>query len=214
MLTMNTYKAAEFARLAGVSVKTLQRWDRAGQLKPAARTPGNRRLYSQEQLNTLLNRISKRERVCVAYLRVSRQAQTPHLSRQKTALEQFCIAKGVAVDEWLTEIGGGLNFKRPKFTELVDRILRGEIATLVIAHQDRLARFGYDLLVHLCQTHDCHIVVLNVEALSPEQEMVQDLVTITHCFSVRLSGLRHYRQAVQKALRDDQVAQDSTQPHA
>jgi len=37
---MNTYKASEFAKLAGVSVKMLQRWDREGQLKPAARTPG------------------------------------------------------------------------------------------------------------------------------------------------------------------------------
>lgn len=49
-------------------------------------------------------------------------------------------------------MGGGLNFKRPKFTDLMDRILDGEISTLVMAHKDRLARFGYDLLAHVCQT--------------------------------------------------------------
>jgi len=217
---MNTYKANEFARLAGVSVKTLQRWDREGKLKPAARTPGNRRLYSQEQLNTLLNRVPSRARVIVAYSRVSSQAQKPDLANQKKALEQFCLAKGIAIDEWISEIGGGLNFKRPKFTGLVDRIVRGEIATLVIAHKDRLARFGYDLLVHLCRTHDCQIVVLNTESLSPEQELVQDWMTITHCFSARLDGLRTYRKAVQKALKtdrgqpDDQSPQDSPQSHA
>jgi predicted site-specific integrase-resolvase len=43
---MNTYNRADFARLAGGSVKTLQRWDREGQLKPAARTPGNQRIYA------------------------------------------------------------------------------------------------------------------------------------------------------------------------
>lgn len=200
---MNTYKVAEFARLAGVSVKTLQRWDRDGKLKPASRTPGNRRLYTQEQLNTLLHRQPAEQRVTVAYLRVSSQAQKPDLANQRKALEQFCIAKGLPVDEWLTEIGGGLNFKRPKFLALVDRILQGEIATLVIAHKDRLARFGYDLLVHLCQTQGCQLVVLNTESLSPEQEMVQDLMTITHCFSARLYGLRNYRKAMEKALKDD-----------
>jgi putative resolvase len=213
MLIMSTYKANEFAKLAGVSVKTLQRWDREGQLKPAARTPGNRRLYTQEQLNALLNRKPNRERAAVVYLRVSSQAQKPDLANQKDALEKFCIAKGLTVDEWISEIGGGLNFKRPKFTELVDRMMRGEIATLVIAHKDRLVRFGYDLLVHLCQTHDCQILVLNTESLSPEQEMVQDLMTITRCFSARLSGLRNYRKAVQKALKDDQSAPDSAKSH-
>ena len=211
---MNTYKAAEFAKLAAVSVKTLQRWDRDGQLKPASRTPGNRRLYSQEQLNTLLNRRPDRQRVSVAYLRVSSQAQKPDLANQKTALEQFCIGKGLTVDEWISEIGGGLNFKRPKFTDLIDRIIYGEISTVVIAHKDRLARFGYDLLVHLCQTHDCQLIVLNTESLSPEQEMVQDLMTITHCFSARLYGLRNYRKAVKQALDNDQGTQNTPQSHA
>ena len=150
----------------------------------------------------------------VAYLRVSGQAQKPDLADQKAALEQFCIARGIAVDEWISEIGGGLNFKRPKFSEQVDRVMRGELSTLVIAHQDRLARFGFELLTHLCETHDCQIVELNTESLSPEQEMVQDLMTIIDCFSSRLDGLRNYHRVIQKALQDGQSAQDTAQPHA
>lgn len=211
---MNTYNAAQFAKLAGVSVKTLQRWDREGRLKPAARTPGNRRLYTPVQLNQVLNRVSEARQDTIAYLRVSSQAQKPDLSNQKTALEQFCIARGIAVDEWISEIGGGLNFKRPKFSDLVDRIVRSEVSILVIAHKDRLARFGYELLAHLCETHGCQIVVLNTESLSPEQEMVQDLMTIVHCFSSRLYGLRNYRKAIQKAMTDDQGAQDPAQSNA
>jgi len=49
---------------------------------------------------------------------------------------------------------------------------------------------------------------MNIEARSPEQELVQDLITITHCFSSRLYGLRTYRKALQKALKDDQSAQN------
>jgi predicted site-specific integrase-resolvase len=203
---MSTLTAAEFSRLVGVNIKTLQRWDREGKLKPAYRTPGNRRMYSQDQLDELLHRAPTNHQVAVAYMRVSSQSQKPDLANQKKALEQFCIAQGIAIEEWILEIGGGLNFKRPKFTSLLDRILHEEISTLVIAHKDRLARFGYDLLLHLCRTHNCRIVVLNTESLSPEQEMVQDLMTITHCFSGRLYGLRDYRKAVRKALRDDKGA--------
>ena len=175
------------------------------------RTPGNRRLYTLEQLNQVLNRALKSKQVTVAYLRVSSQAQKPDLSNQKAALEQFCIARGIAVDEWISEIGGGLNFERPKFSDLVDRIVRSELSTLVIAHKDRLARFGYELLAHLCETHGCQIVVLNTQSLSPEQEVVQDLMTIVDCFSSRLYGLRNYRKAIQKAMTDDQGTQDPAQ---
>jgi putative resolvase len=45
--------------------------------------------------------------------------------------------------------------------------------------------------------------VLNQEQLSPEQEMVQDLLTIVHCFSARLYGLRNYRKKLDEALHLD-----------
>jgi putative resolvase len=47
---------------------------------------------------------------------------------------------------------------------------------------------------------------MNTETLSPEQEVVQDLITITYCFSSRLYGLRTYRQALEKTIEDDQGA--------
>lgn len=42
------YKPKEFSELLGVSVKTLQRWDKKG-LLVAYRTPTNRRYYTHEQ---------------------------------------------------------------------------------------------------------------------------------------------------------------------
>ena len=47
------YKCGDFAKLAGVSVKTLQRWDREGILR-AKRTPTNRRYYTQGDLDKVL----------------------------------------------------------------------------------------------------------------------------------------------------------------
>ena len=52
---MVSYKPKDFAKLIGVSVITLQRWDNAGILK-ANRTPTNRRFYTQEQYATYVKR--------------------------------------------------------------------------------------------------------------------------------------------------------------
>ena len=45
---ITNYKPKDFAELLGVSVKTLQRWDREGTLK-ANRTPTDRRYYTYAQ---------------------------------------------------------------------------------------------------------------------------------------------------------------------
>ena len=44
-----TYNITQASEIIGVSVKTLQRWDREGKLV-ASRTPSNRRYYTREQL--------------------------------------------------------------------------------------------------------------------------------------------------------------------
>ena len=48
------YRPNEFADLAGVSVKTLHRWDSSGKLKPL-RTIGGHRYYTDEQLVANVN---------------------------------------------------------------------------------------------------------------------------------------------------------------
>lgn len=56
------------------------------------------------------------------------------------------------------------------------------------AHRDRLTRFGYAWFEHVAPLRGCELLVLNQQRHSPEQEMVQDMMTIVHCFSSRLYG--------------------------
>ena len=194
------------ARLLGVSVKTLQRWEREGRLIPAARTPGNRRLYTEAQLREFigLQRSGGVEPTRhVAYCRVSSAAQKPDLINQRCVLEEFVAAKGLANVEFVEEVGGGLNFRRERFLALMDEIGRREVKVLVVAHRDRLTRFGFEWFEHYARVNGCEVLVLNQERLSPEQEMVQDLMTIVHCFSSRLYGLRNYRKRLDEALKQD-----------
>lgn len=48
----SVFRPHEFAKLAGVSVKTLQRWDNAGTFR-AYRMPSGRRYYTQAHLDEL-----------------------------------------------------------------------------------------------------------------------------------------------------------------
>ncbi len=95
----------EFAEQIGVSVETLRRWDRTGKL-PAKRTPSNHRYYTEEDLAVARGlKPAVENRSIVVYCRVSSQKQKSELANQKDAMEQFCLARGYAVDEWITEIG-------------------------------------------------------------------------------------------------------------
>jgi predicted site-specific integrase-resolvase len=202
---MNTMNIKQSADYLGRVVKTLQRWERSGVLVPVSRTKTNRRVYTKEQLDEYLGlrREVPRPTRLIAYCRVSSVAQRPDLLNQRKALEDFCVGRGLAGVEFVTETGGGLNLLRPKFLDLMKSVERGEVMTLVIAHKDRLCRFGFDWFARFCEQHGCTLLVLNHETLSPEQEMIQDLLAIVHCFSARLYGLRNYRKALKKALEKD-----------
>ena len=90
------------------------------------RTPTNRRVYTIEQLDVFLGqrREKKMPYRVIAYCRVSSVAQRPDLKNQRRTLEDFCASRGLAGVEFVEEIGGGLNFKRKKFTTIMDAVVR------------------------------------------------------------------------------------------
>lgn len=186
------------AELIGVSVPTLQRWDREGVLK-AHRTPTNRRYYTKEQYLKYINEPIENQRKVIGYLRVSSRNQTDDLKNQKQFIKQFCNAKGIVVDDYMTDIGSGLNYKRKNWNELLDQVMNNEIETIYITYKDRFIRFGYEWFENLCHKHDTKIVILNDKDSSPQQELVEDLISIIHVFSCRIYGLRKYK----KKIRED-----------
>jgi putative resolvase len=193
----------EFAQKLGVTVKTLQRWDQSGKL-PAKRTPSGHRYYNEEDAAIALGlKPTPRQRKTIVYCRVSSNPQKPELDNQLKAMEQFCLGRGVAVDEWITEIGGGLNFKRKKFLKMLLEGVNGEIEMIVVAHRDRLCRFAFDLIESLLREKNCQILVANQISLSPQQELVEDLLAIIHCFSYRLYGSRNYTKQVTQTINQE-----------
>jgi predicted site-specific integrase-resolvase len=172
------FKPHEFAQKIGVSVKTLQRWDVAGKL-PAKRTLSGHRFYTESDLLIAQGlKPVEANRKIVVYCRVSSSGQKPELKNQISAMEAFCLGRGLAVDDWISEIGGGLDFKRKKFLAMIMGMLKGEISTIVVAHKDRMCRFAFEFILELATSVNCEIIVANQESLSPQQELVEDLMAI------------------------------------
>lgn len=195
------YKPKEMAELIGVSVPTLQRWDREGVLK-AHRTPTNRRYYTKEQYLKYINEPIKNQRKVIGYLRVSSRNQIDDLENQKQFIKQFCNAKGIVVDDYMTDIGSGLNYKRKNWNKLLDQVMNNEIETIYITYKDRFIRFGYEWFESLCHKYDTKIVILNDKDSSPQQELIEDLISIIHVFSSRIYGLKKYKKNIQE---DDEL---------
>jgi predicted site-specific integrase-resolvase len=43
----------------------------------------------------------------------------------------------------------------------MEQVSKREISTIVVAHKDRLVRFGFDFVEWFCTLNNCQIVVLN-----------------------------------------------------
>jgi putative resolvase len=195
----NIYSPKEFGKLIGRTTNTLQKWDREGKLKAHRSPTTNRRYYTHDQYLQYRGLVAEDQGLTIVYTRVSGVAQKPDLAHQIHALEAYCKQHSITVDEWMSDIGSGLNYKRKHFNRLFEMIELGQVRRLVIAHRDRLVRFGYDYFEAFCQRHHTEIVVMNGESLSPEQELVHDFIAIVTEFSARLHGLRSYRKVLKDA---------------
>ncbi|HDR4422959.1 TPA: IS607 family transposase [Bacillus cereus] len=134
------------------------------------------------------------------YTRVSNPGQKDDLENQVEFLKTFANARGMIVDEVIKDIGSGLNYNRKQWNKLIDSCMERNISTIIIAHKDRFVRFGYDWFEEFLRKMGVGIMIVNNEKLSPQEELVQDLISIIYVFSCRIYGLRTYK----KKISDDE----------
>ena len=121
----------------------------------------------------------------------------------------------------ISDIGSGLNFKRRKFIHLMERVARREIDTIVIAHKDRLCRFGFDFIEWFCNLNNCQIVVLNNAYKTPHQELMDDFMAIMHrlvlsfifCVGMKKKYVAKTKKSSAVSAEDDEIfyIQDNSQ---
>ena len=202
---MKRYKVGEFAKLLNVTVKTLQNWDKQGTLK-AYRTPTNQRFYTEEQLNQVLGLSNKSQEektgLKIGYCRVSTNNQKNSLQNQEEFLRSYTNAKGVILDEVLTDIDSGINYNRRNFNKILELVEAGEVLEIYVTYKDRFVRFGFDWFNTFCEKHGAKIIILNQPSTSPEQELAEDLLNIVTMFSERNNVLRTYKKQLEQNLNE------------
>ena len=203
-LNEKIYSVSEFANKVGYHYKTLQVLDKKG-IFPAKRNQRNRRYYTDEDYYLFLNQIAKipveennnnvhQKRLIITYSRVSSHGQKDDLKSQQSFIENFVASNGLQVDENLFDIGSGLNYERKNFLKILELVEQEQVKKIIIAHKDRFVRFGFDYFQNFCKKHNTEIVIINLDSCSPEQEFTEDLISIIHCFSSKLYGLRKYNK--------------------
>ena len=80
-----------------------------------------------------------------------------------------------------------------------------KIKTTIVTPKDRFIRFSYDWFKKFCMKFNTTIVVANNEELLPQEDFVQDIVSILHVYSCRLYGLRKYKKQIEG---DEEIAKE------
>ena len=180
-------KIGEAAKVLGVSIQTLRRWEEQGSLVPNHKSKGKTRYYSLEQL---MGKASTENKLTVAYARVSSHDQKEDLERQASVLASYCTSHGWNF-QVIQDLGSGMNYQKKGLKALINIILEKKATRLVLTHKDRLLRFGAELIFALCEARQIEVVIINKgDEVSFEEELAQDVLEIITVFSARLYGSR------------------------
>jgi putative resolvase len=190
---MKYYSSKTVTQILGVTAQTLRNWDKEGKLKPSYVKSNGYRYYSEDSiLSYTKQKNTKKELNVIGYARVSSKKQSDDLERQVLNIDSYLKAKYQSF-EIITDIGSGINYKKPGLLKLIDKINKKEVDLIVVLYKDRLLRFGFELVEYFASINNVKIEVLDKLDKTQDQELVEDLVQIVTVFSCKLQGKRKTR---------------------
>lgn len=187
----------------GVKQQTLRKLFEENILK-GYKTESGQRMFARKSLCEFCN-INERqenetnERANILYARVSSKKQSNDLDRQ---IEFIRSAKPEYINyRVVTDIASGINFKRKGLLDILERSIHGVVGEVVVAHKDRMSRFGFDLIKTIIEKAGGKVTVIDDEKQkSGEQELAEDLLSIIHIYSCKQMGKRNYKRSKSKNI--------------
>ncbi|WP_236153724.1 IS607 family transposase, partial [Lactobacillus delbrueckii] len=108
---------------------------------------------------------------------------------------RYCEVNGYQF-KIIQDVGSGLNYKKKGLTELINMICKKQCERVVVNYQDRLVRFGFEMIETICQANDVELVVINqTDNVDPNSELVENVLSIITVFSAKLYGKRSHQNA-------------------
>ena len=185
------FKISQYAKRYGVSTRTVWNWMYNGKVKFEREPDGKHIRIIEDEDKKLTDAVG-------IYARVSSSENKGNLERQKERLENYCAARGYKIMRIVTEIGSGLNDKRPKLENL---LTDESIKLIVVEHSDRLARFGLNYIQKLLELQGRKIEVIN-EQSNDRDDLMQDFVSIITSFCARLYGMRRNKRRTEQIIQE------------
>ena len=180
-------KLSVWAKKQGISYRTAWRWFKEGKLPV---------LVEQTPTGTILIKENAAESNEVAiYARVSSYDQKSDLDRQVCRLLMFANSQKWVVGKTVVEIGSALNGHRPKLIKLLTDV---KTKIIIVEHNDRLMRFGFEFLEAALAAQGRKLVVVDKTEL--EDNLVQDMIEVFTSFCARLYGRRSAKNKAKKAV--------------
>ena len=176
-------------KLLGIHQRTLYQWEEKGWIK-TIRTKGGKRLYDvQAYLNEKEAEAREENKLNICYVRVSSRGQKDDLERQIKYMEELYPNHTIIKD-----IASGINMNRKGLNKIIDLAIEGRVRELVVAHKDRLARFGYSQIERIIKKYsNGEIIVINKKKeVEPQEELVEDVLQIMNVFVAKMNGMRKY----------------------
>src|SRR5919199_3026111 len=171
-------KLSEWAAHQGVHYQTAWRWWKHGTLPVPAR-----QLASGTILVQVPAASASTGGRAVVYARVSAHDQRDDLDRQVSRVMAWAGGQQLAIDQVVSEVGSGLNGRRPKLARL---LADPTVAVIVVEHRDRLAHFGVEQLQAALAATGRRIVV--AEDGETTDDLVRDVVEVLTSFCARRYG--------------------------
>ena len=138
------FNAKQACSILGISRRTLGRMLERDEI--ANIVINNRHYFTEETLSKIVGYKTPNKGIYL-YSRVSSSNQKNDLTTQQKLLEEYAAAKGYNIEEHLSDISSGINFKRKNFLKLIDLVLEGKVSKIVITYEDRMVRFAFDLRI-------------------------------------------------------------------
>lgn len=170
-------KLSSYAKELGVTYQTAWNLFKNGQIKGAYQLPTGTVIVPNDIIET-----PSRYGV-VLYARTSSSQNKEMLERQVERLKDYATAKGYVIKQVVKEFGSGLNDERKQLTKVLKE---NKYDKIIVEHKDRLTRFGFNWVQLLTGNR---IEVINEEK-EKDEDIITDLISIIHCFSARIYGLR------------------------
>ena len=184
-------KLRDYAKLNSVTYRTAYNHWKSGLIK-------GKQLETGTIVVDDIKNDSKTEIKVATYARVSTSENKTQLETQSERLVSFANANSYIVSKVVKEIASGLNDERPKLTSLLND---ESIDFIIVEHNDRFSRFGFNFIKQLLQQQGRDIIVINPPQ-NDKDDLIEDFVSIITSFCARIYGQRRNKRNTEKLIKE------------